>query len=156
VAESSTTGPTTLADKLNKLFDQVRKPNGKPHSSAEVAAWCEERTGESFSRSYMWYLRKGQRTNLTRQHLAALAEFFDVSPAYFFDDERSAQISAQMELASALRDGDVRALALRDLAGELRTNADRLSVTDLELVTDMIRSIGARRTAATSEPADEA
>src|SRR5258708_7491318 len=94
VSESSTTSPT-LADKINKLFGQVRKPNGKPYSSAEVADWCQKRTGESFSRAYMSYLRKGQRTNPTQQHLAALAAFFDVSPAYFFDDQRSTHITAQ-------------------------------------------------------------
>lgn len=144
MVESSTIG-STLADKINRLFDKVRKPNGKPYSSAEVAAWCEQRTGESFSRAYMSYLRKGQRTNPTHQHLAAMAAFFDVSPAYFFDDEKSEQISVQMDLAAALRDNDVRAVALRDLTTMLRDNASSMSVEDLQLVTDVIRSIGARK-----------
>lgn len=151
----SPSGPT-LADKINRLFDQIRKPNGKPYSSAEVAAWCEKRTGESFSRAYMSYLRKGQRTNPTHQHLAALAAFFDVSPAYFFDDAQSEQISAQIDLALALRRGDVRAVALRDLADELNKTAKRMSVTDLQLVTDMVRAIGARKPTADDQPADDA
>lgn len=155
VADGASTSPT-LADKINRLFDQIRKPNGKPYSSAEVAAWCENRTGESFSRAYMSYLRKGQRTNPTHQHLAAMAAFFDVSPAYFFDDAQSEQISAQIDLALALRRGDVRAVALRDLAEELNKNAERMSVTDVQLVADMVRAIGARRVAASGEPADQA
>lgn len=155
VADDASTNPT-LADKINRLFDQIRKPNGKPYSSAEVAAWCENRTGESFSRAYMSYLRKGQRTNPTHQHLAAMAAFFDVSPAYFFDDAQSEQISAQIDLALALRRGDVRAVALRDLAEELNKNAQRMSVTDVQLVADMVRAIGARRAAASGEPADQA
>lgn len=154
-ANGPSTGPT-LADKINKLFDQIRKPNGKPYSSAEVAAWCEKRTGESFSRAYMSYLRKGQRTNPTHQHLAALAAFFEVSPAYFFDDAKSEQISAQMDLALALRASDVRAVALRDLAEELAKTADRMSVTDLQLVTDMVRAIGARKSAARDQVAEQA
>lgn len=135
-----------LAEKINKLFDRIRKPNGKPYSSAEVAAWCQERGVKTFSRAYLAYLRNGQRTNPTQQHLAALARFFDVSPAYFFDDKQSALISAQMDLAVALRNSDVRAVALRDLAETLRTNASRLSVTDVQVVTDMIQSIATRRT----------
>lgn len=153
MAESPTS--PTLADKINRLFDQVRKSNGRPYSSAEVADWCEKHTGESFSRAYMSYLRKGQRSNPTHQHLAALAAFFDVSPAYFFDDERSEQISAQLDLAVALRQGDVRAVALRDLAEQLNATAGRMSVTDLQLVTDVIRSIGARKAAATEQPNDQ-
>ncbi|HEX5113635.1 MAG TPA: XRE family transcriptional regulator [Pseudonocardiaceae bacterium] len=146
----------SLADKINRLFDQIRKPNGKPYSSAEVAAWCENRTGESFSRAYMSYLRKGQRTNPTHQHLAALAAFFDVSPAYFFDDAQSEQISAQIDLALALRRGDIRAVALRDLAEELNRTANRMSVSDLQLVTDMVRAIGARKAATDDQSADQA
>jgi len=134
-----------LAAKINRLFEQIRKPNGKPYSSAEVAAFCEKYSGESFSRAYMSYLRNGQRTNPTRQHLTALAAFFDVSPAYFFDDEKSEQISAQLDLAVALRRGDVRAVALRDLADELRATAGRMSASDLQLISDMIRAIVARR-----------
>lgn len=155
MAEPSQPG-SSLADKINKLFDRVRKQNGKPYSSAEVAAWCENRTGDSFSRAYMSYLRKGLRTNPTHQHLAALAAFFDVSPAYFFDDERSERISVQMDLAAALRAGDVRAVALRDLTEELRSKADRMSVSDLQLVTDMIRSIGSRRASAADQADDQA
>ena len=102
----------------------------------------------------MSYLRKGMRTNPTHQHLAALAAFFDVSPAYFFDDARSEQISAQIDLALALRRGDVRAVALRDLADELNRNVDRLSVTDLQLVADMVRAIGARKASA-DRPSDQ-
>lgn len=157
MAESSgePTAGQTLADKINRLFDQIRKPNGKAYSSAEVAAWCEQRSGQSFSRAYMSYLRKGQRTNPTHQHLAALAAFFDVSPAYFFDDSKSEHISSQIDLALALRRGDVRALALRDLAMELTNTADRLSVTDLQVITDMVRAIGARKAAAGEQHPDE-
>jgi transcriptional regulator with XRE-family HTH domain len=137
----------SLADKLNWLFDTVRRPTGRKHTNREVAAFCAEHTGESFSPEYVSQLRKGQRTNPTKHNLEALAAFFDVSPAYFFDDEKSEEIRAQMDLAAALRDDDVRAIALRDLTSVLRDNAGRMSATDLELVTDMVRSIGARRTA---------
>jgi hypothetical protein len=47
-----------------------------------------------------------------------------VNAAYFFDDEAAAaRIDAQLELLKALRDEDVRSLALR--AGELSTSSRR-------------------------------
>jgi transcriptional regulator with XRE-family HTH domain len=156
VTEDNPRPTRSLADKLNWLFDTVRRPNGRKHTNKEVAEFCRERTGESFSPEYISQLRKGQRDNPTKRNLEALAAFFDVSPAYFFDDEKSEQIRAQMDLATALRDDDVRAVALRDLTTILRDNANQMSVTDLQLVTDMIRSIGARKTAATSEPSGQA
>jgi transcriptional regulator with XRE-family HTH domain len=110
-----------------------------------VVAWCQENGVENFSRAYLAYLRNGQRINPTQQHLAALARFFDVSPAYFFDDDQSELISAQIDLAAALRASDVRALALRDLTDTVRANADRMSLTDLQVLTDMIQSIAVRR-----------
>lgn len=145
----------SLADKLNWLFETVRRPDGRKHTNKEVAEFCRERTGESFSPEYVSQLRKGQRDNPTKRNMEALAAFFDVSPAYFFDDEKSEQIRAQMDLAAALRDGDVRALALRDLTAILRDNANAMSVDDLQLVTDLVRSISARK-AGTEQPADAA
>lgn len=135
----------SLADRLNWLFETVLRPDGRRHTNKEVAQFCRERTGESFSPEYVSQLRKGQRDNPTKRNLEALAAFFEVSPAYFFDDEESERIRAQMDLAAALRDDDVRAVALRDLTANLRDNAGRMSVSDLQLITDMIRSIGARR-----------
>ena len=58
-------------------------------------------------------LRKGLRDNPTKKHLEALAEFFGVSPVYFFDDAAAARIDAELELLAALRDAGVRQLALR-------------------------------------------
>lgn len=144
-----------LADKLNWLFETVLRPNGRKHTNKEVAEFCRERTGESFSPEYISQLRKGQRDNPTKRNMEALAAFFEVSPAYFFDDERSEQIRAQMDLAAALRDNDVRAVALRDLTKTLRDNAGHMSLDDLHLVTDMVRSIGTRKAAARSRSADE-
>jgi transcriptional regulator with XRE-family HTH domain len=58
-------------------------------------------------------LRKGQRDNPTKKHLEALADFFGVPPAYFFDDDAAARISAELDLLIALRDIEVRQIALR-------------------------------------------
>ena len=127
--------PTSLAAKIDKLFQVVRKPNREQYSHDEVARACREATGESFSTTYLWQLRTGRRDNPTKRHLEALAQFFQVSPAYFFDDEQSAKIAEELELLGALRDAGVRNVALR---------AVTLSPAGLDTINDMIDAIARR------------
>ncbi|GAA3439883.1 helix-turn-helix domain-containing protein [Kutzneria kofuensis] len=126
---------TSLAAKIDKLFQVVRKPNREQYSHDEVAKACREATGESFSTTYLWQLRTGRRDNPTKRHLEALAQFFQVSPAYFFDDEQSAKIAEELELLGALRDAGVRNVALR---------AVTLSPAGLDTISDMIDAIARR------------
>lgn len=101
-----------LAGKLNHLFATV-VPAGRGPFSTEEAARSITAAGIPISGSYIWLLRKGQRDNPTLRHLVALGEFFGVPPAYFFDDEVTTRVDAQLRLATALRDSRVRNLALR-------------------------------------------
>lgn len=133
--------PTTLADKIDALFRIVRRPNREQFSHEEVARACREVTGESFSTTYLWQLRTGRRDNPTKRHLEALAQFFDVPVAYFFDDDKGAAIAKELELLGALRDAGVRSMALR---------AVNLSPEAVSTISDMIdvlaRREGADRT----------
>lgn len=124
-----------LADRINRLFDLVRRPNRQPYSNDEVARACREATGESFSATYVWQLRTGRRDNPTKRHLEALAGFFHVPPAYFFDDSQSGEIAEQLELLGALRDAGVRSIALRAVS---------LSPQALGTVSDLIDIIRRR------------
>jgi transcriptional regulator with XRE-family HTH domain len=56
---------------------------------------------------------RGLRDNPTKKHLEALARFFGVPAAYFFDDEAAAAVSAELELVNALEDVGVKQVALR-------------------------------------------
>jgi transcriptional regulator with XRE-family HTH domain len=105
--------PRTLADKVNHLFQTVHPAGRGPYSNDEVATAIQDRGGPSISATYIWLLRKGERDNPTLKHLEALAEFFGVPPAYFFDDSATARIDAELEMLSAMRDAGVSALALR-------------------------------------------
>ncbi|WP_246102872.1 helix-turn-helix domain-containing protein [Streptomyces piniterrae] len=127
---SGTAGPAgpSLADKINHLFRTV-VPAGRRSYSTEEAAQAISANGVSISGSYIWLLRKGQRDNPTLRHLAALAEFFGVPPAYFFDDEVTEKVNTQLALATALRDNRVRSLALR---------ADGLSPASLDALLTMV------------------
>lgn len=103
----------TLAQKLDRLFRAAHPRGRSEYTLEEVAEGIRARGGPTISVSYLWQLRRGERDNPRKSHLQALAEFFGVSPAYFFDDEAAARIDAQLELLAALRDASVRHLALR-------------------------------------------
>ncbi|MFD5096356.1 XRE family transcriptional regulator [Amycolatopsis thailandensis] len=126
---------TTLTSRIDRLFQVVRRPNGEQHSHEEVARACRESTGESFSAAYLWQLRTGRRDNPTKRHLEALAAFFQVPPAYFFDDEQGRALAEEIELLGALRNNAVRNLALR---------AVTLSEEGLGTVADIVEAISRR------------
>ncbi|GAA1237150.1 helix-turn-helix domain-containing protein [Kitasatospora nipponensis] len=126
---------TTLADRIERLFDVVRRPDRAPFTNEEVARACREATGESFSLTYLWQLRTGRRDNPTKRHLEALAQFFQVPPAYFFDDDQSSRITEELILLGALRDVGVREVALR---------AVMLSPEGLGTIAEMIEVIARR------------
>jgi transcriptional regulator with XRE-family HTH domain len=128
-------GSLSLAQKIDRLFDVVHRPDGTPYSNEEAARACREATGESFSATYLWQLRSGRRDNPTKRHLEALAGFFQVPPAYFFDDDQAAEIADQLKLLGALRDAGVRSVALR---------AVTLSPEALDTVSELIDIIGRR------------
>ncbi|TXH56734.1 MAG: XRE family transcriptional regulator [Burkholderiaceae bacterium] len=62
---------------------------------------------------YLSELRTGKATNPRLDHLKALADYFGVPLSYFTDDAASREIAEEMRLLRALRDNDVRSLALR-------------------------------------------
>lgn len=111
----------TLAAKLDRLFRTVH-PRGKEEASyRDVARAIEARGGPTISASYLHALRTGTKDNPTMRHLEAIADFFGVSPAYFFNDDLARKIDQQLELLEAMRDAGVRHIALR--AAELSPGA---------------------------------
>ena len=109
--DSAGSGRPSLADKINRLFDQLLDEHG-PRSNDEVAEAITG-AGTKISASYLWLLRTGRRDNPGKQHLEAIAQYFQVPPAYFFDDRLAEQIDAELELMGAMRKAGVRELALR-------------------------------------------
>ncbi|WP_069811739.1 helix-turn-helix domain-containing protein [Streptomyces sp. TP-A0874] len=136
---------TTLAEKIDALFRVVRRPNREPYSNEDVARACREVTGESFSATYLWQLRTGRRDNPTKRHLEALAQFFQVPVAYFFDDEAGREIAEELELLGALREAGVRSVALR---------AVNLSPEGVGTISDMIDVIARRERDRDDPPRD--
>ncbi len=105
--------PSSLAHKLNRLFATIHPAGRGEYSPEEVAKAISDKGEGSISPAYIYLLRKGERDNPTKRHLELLADFFGVSPAYFFDDEAAERIDQQLELLAVFRDGDIRRLAAR-------------------------------------------
>ncbi|MFJ9779498.1 helix-turn-helix domain-containing protein [Amycolatopsis sp. NPDC101161] len=135
----------TLSAKLNHLFGVVRPADGDEYTFDEVAESIRAQGGPTISATYLWQLRKGLRDNPTKRHLEALAAFFGVPPAYFFDDAEAERIDAELTLLSALRDAPVRQIALR---------ARGLSAKSLEAISDMVDRV--RELEGLPEPASDA
>ena len=106
-------GALSLADKLEHLFRLVHPPGRGEYPNEEVARVIEAKGGPTISGAYIGMLRRGERDNPTKKHLEALAGFFGVSPAYFFDDEVAGRIQEQLGLLVELRDSPVQQVALR-------------------------------------------
>ncbi|MGP4002779.1 helix-turn-helix domain-containing protein [Streptomyces sp. 8N706] len=111
--------PRTLAGKLNRLFDTCHPADRGPWRDSEVARALTEaarRAGDSaaeISETALGRLRNGQQENPSERQLRALADFFGVPAAYFFEDSTTAKVSEDLALLSALRHVGAREVALR-------------------------------------------
>jgi transcriptional regulator with XRE-family HTH domain len=103
----------TFEERLNALFETVHPPDRGPYSNHEVADMLRERVGVSVSQVYLWQLRTGRRDNPTRRHLEALATFFGVPVAYFFDDGTADRVMAELAFARRLHENGVQRFAMR-------------------------------------------
>lgn len=144
---SEDAAPTTLAAKLNRLFSTVAPRGGGEYTYEDVAEAIRNKGGPTISATYLWQLRKGLRDNPTKRHLEALAGFFGVPPAYFFDSAEAERIDAELALLAALRDGPVRQIAMR---------ANGLSAKSLEAITEMVDRVRELEGLSPSPPDDQA
>ncbi|MEU3648671.1 helix-turn-helix domain-containing protein [Lentzea sp. NPDC034063] len=99
--------PRTLAEKVDHLFREVRPSGRKPFTHPEVSVATGLSTG------LLSALRSGKNTNPTKDTLQRLADFFGIPVAYFFDDQTTEQVTAQIGLAAAMRDAGVASAAAR-------------------------------------------
>lgn len=106
--------PGLLAARLNHLFATVHPRGRGPYSNEEVAKAVRAQGGD-ISKQYIAYLRKGERDNPRMHHLEALARFFGVPVAYFFDDEAAGRVDAKLDQLGALRDAGLRRSDLQAL-----------------------------------------
>jgi transcriptional regulator with XRE-family HTH domain len=88
---------TLFAQRLQKLFETKRKPDGSAYTQDDVL----QGTNGAITRVALWKLRAGRTKNPSYESIKALADFFHVSPAYFFgepgDDETVLEFSSSGE-----------------------------------------------------------
>ena len=99
----------SFADKLNRLFSSITKPNGEEYSAEEI----QVATGKAITSSYIYRLRVGKSTNPTIDKVKVLADFFGIDPGYFLTDEETEPVPHPQRLITSM--------ALRSSSIDLQT-----------------------------------
>ncbi len=107
-----------MALRMRYLLATVPKADGVAYTVEEVA------DGTSLSLTYLRNMLAGRQDNPSRKVIAALARFFGVSPAYFFEAQDSEDAEHQAPTSEI-------ELTLR--------SAERLGPEGRQLLLDMIR-----------------
>lgn len=124
-------GPA-LAERLDGLF-RTSRPRGRRWTNDEVATEIKKANPDlKVSGAYLSALRTGKRANPSRELQVALAKFFGVAPAYFFDPDYADQASRQLALLDELHRAGVQSIALRAVG---------LPTESLDAVTAMLDQI---------------
>jgi transcriptional regulator with XRE-family HTH domain len=101
----------SLAERLNHVLAVTAPPGGKPLTTRELAQRVTD-AGHPVSHTYVARLLNGQADDPSLRCLQALAKVLGVPAGYFVDDDTAEQVGRDLELLAALRDGDVRVIAL--------------------------------------------
>jgi transcriptional regulator with XRE-family HTH domain len=128
--------PEPLAARVDKLFQAVRRPDGREYSHREIAEAITA-AGEPISHSYIGQLRAGDKDNPTLRHLRALARFFGVPVEYFTSDVVAAEVNRELDVLAALKELRVQTVALRQ---SVLPEAKR-SLAQLSRIMDAIREL---------------
>jgi transcriptional regulator with XRE-family HTH domain len=125
--------------KLDELFNRIKKPDGKPFSYGDVAKGIQAEGEPSITAGYIWKLRTGAVKNPGYRVIKAIARFFDVPVAYFFEEERDeTERLTEINLARQLKDSpQVQKIALR---------ASSLADAEQEAILAMISAIQKAKT----------
>ncbi|WP_228818888.1 helix-turn-helix domain-containing protein [Nocardia transvalensis] len=124
---------------MNYLFATVTPAEDREYSNEQVASAITA-NGVPISQSYIWMLRKSKKDNPTLKHVQALADFFGVPPAYFFDEavtdqvgQRLAEVKAEQQRLLEIAEGsEAQMMALR--AGALSRKRRRQVMDLLDVV----------------------
>ncbi|MGH3952742.1 MAG: helix-turn-helix domain-containing protein [Mycobacterium sp.] len=122
-----------FSQRLSHLMETVHPAGRGPYTLGEVVGGIAD-GGVTISVPYLSHLRNGTRTNPKPEIVAALAEFFKVSPAYFYDATYAKKIDQDLDLIVQLRDSKVREIAERSYG---------LSEGARQVVADMVNHLRA-------------
>ncbi|MFJ4342667.1 hypothetical protein [Streptomyces sp. NPDC088915] len=114
----------SFADRLNYLFDKLRpsrkdedysrKANKHGEFSNTYVAEAASALGPvEITAAYIGQLRNDETKNPSGKVIQTLANFFEVKPGYFLDDEVTRRIVGQFDLVKTLDELGVKNIALR-------------------------------------------
>ncbi len=98
-----------FARKLENLFKTVLKPDGSEYSETDIEIATTE-FGERVTSTYVYRLRRGLSQNPSYDKIRILANFFDISPGYFFAEDNSLPSAPEREDIPSL---DLKEISLR-------------------------------------------
>ena len=111
--QASAADPGVIAERLQYLFENKRKPDGKKYSYREAIRAIEDAGGASISVGYLSQLVNGVRTNPMMDAIQGLAKFFGVPLSYFDEHEDTEETNEQLKLVAALQHAGVQDVAMR-------------------------------------------
>lgn len=76
----------TIPERLNYLFATVVQADGKPYTAGRVATWINDNGGK-ISSVYLLKIMRGERKEPTAGYLRMIAQFFEISPSFFYEDD---------------------------------------------------------------------
>ena len=118
-----------FAERLQLLFSVVRDPSGRLYNVSQVADAINA-DGYVLSRAYLSALREGTRP-IPKPHIVeAISKFFDVPPAYFYDDQVFRWMEEDIRLLVSLRDSGIRSVSF---------HASGLSRESLKAIVDIVK-----------------
>lgn len=117
--------PSTLAQKLDRLFRSIPKEDGELYTNDSAAASLAE-LGIKVSGQHLWHLRSGRRDNPSFRLLEGIARLFGVPIAYFSDAQTEQQVAEELDLLAAVRKTGVKSLLART-QGVSPANVERVS-----------------------------
>lgn len=120
-------GRVDFAQRLTRLFEETKRPDGKRWTLQYVADECVAR-GQSVTKAYILHLKAGQRTEPRLSLVEALADVFRVPVTYFTADYAGRVTSDLLPVLIAMQDP-----GLRRLLGRLDV-ADLAALSEAPLV----------------------
>lgn len=102
-------GRVDFAQRLTRLFEETRRPDGKRWTLQYVADECVAR-GQTVTKAYILHLKAGQRTEPRLSLVEALADVFRVPVTYFHADYAGRVTSDLLPLLVAMHDPRLRRL----------------------------------------------
>lgn len=102
-------GRVDFAQRLTRLFEETRRPDGKRWTLQYVADECVAR-GQTVTKAYILHLKAGQRTEPRLSLVEALADVFRVPVTYFHADYAGRVTTDLLPLLLAMHDPGLRRL----------------------------------------------